>query len=65
MHSDYYSTSALNPITWLFGEASWQDSSSLAGTQKAEWVILSNKLLRQLRSVEHHEWEFIVTLDNS
>jgi hypothetical protein len=34
-------------------------------TQKTEPATLSIKLLRQLWSIEHHDWQFIITLDES
>jgi hypothetical protein len=37
----------------------------LTATQKMERVTLSIDLLRQLRSIEHHGWQFIITLDES
>jgi hypothetical protein len=41
------------------------DRHSLTATQKMERVTLSIKLLRQLRSIEHHGWQFTITLDES
>jgi hypothetical protein len=38
---------------------------SLADAQKASHVFLANQLLGELRSIKHHGWEFIVTLDES
>jgi hypothetical protein len=38
---------------------------SLTAAQKAENVTMSNQLLRQLRSIEHHGWQLIITLDQS
>jgi hypothetical protein len=38
---------------------------SLTATQKTERVTLSIELLHQLRSIEHHGWQFIITLDES
>jgi hypothetical protein len=32
-------------------------------TQEAKCVTLSNRLLCQLRSIEHHGWQFIITFD--
>jgi hypothetical protein len=40
-------------------------SHSLTATQKTERVTLSIELLRQLRSIEHHGWQFIITLTES
>jgi hypothetical protein len=37
----------------------------LTPTQKMERATLSTELLRQLRSIEHHGWQFIITLDES
>jgi hypothetical protein len=36
---------------------------TLTPTQKTERPTLSIELLRQLRSIEHHGWQFIITLD--
>jgi hypothetical protein len=33
--------------------------------QKTERDTLSIELLRQLRSIEHHGWQFIITIDES
>jgi hypothetical protein len=38
---------------------------SLTATQKTERVTLSVELLRQLCSIEHDGWQFIITLDES
>jgi hypothetical protein len=38
---------------------------TLTPPQKTECAILSIELLRQLRSIEHHGWQFIITLDDS
>jgi hypothetical protein len=40
-------------------------SHSLTDTQKASRVFLANQLFGELRSIKHHDWEFIVTLDES
>jgi hypothetical protein len=37
----------------------------LTDTQKDERITLSNQSLRQLRSIKHHGWHFIITLDES
>jgi hypothetical protein len=55
----------LNAITWLCGEASLLGSHTIAPTHKTEHVTLSIELLRQLWSIEHHGWQFIITLDES
>jgi hypothetical protein len=36
---------------------------TLTAIQKMERTTLSIELLRQLRSIEHHGWKFILTLD--
>jgi hypothetical protein len=36
---------------------------TLTLTQKTERATFSIELLRQLRSIEHHGWQFIITLD--
>jgi hypothetical protein len=36
---------------------------TITPTQKTERATLSIELLRQLRSIEHHGWQFIITLD--
>jgi hypothetical protein len=33
--------------------------------QKTEPATLSIELLRELRSIEHHGWQFIITFDKS
>jgi hypothetical protein len=38
---------------------------TLMSTQKTERATLSIEILRQLRSIEHHGWQFIITLDES
>jgi hypothetical protein len=38
-------------------------SDSLTAAQKAERITLSNKLLHQFRSIEHHGWQFMITFD--
>jgi hypothetical protein len=38
---------------------------ALTPIQKRECAILSIQLLRQLRSIEYHGWQFIITLDES
>jgi histone-lysine N-methyltransferase SETMAR len=38
---------------------------TLTPTQKTERATLSIESLRQLRSIEHHGWQFIITLDES
>jgi hypothetical protein len=38
---------------------------SLSATQKAQRVTLANQLLLELRSIKHHGWHFVVTLDES
>jgi hypothetical protein len=38
---------------------------TLMPTQKTERVTLSIEFLRQPRSIEHHGWQFIITLDES
>jgi hypothetical protein len=38
---------------------------TLTPTQKTERAILSIELLRQLRSIEHHSWQFIITINES
>jgi hypothetical protein len=40
-------------------------SYTLTPTQKTECDTLSVEFLRQLRSVEHHGWQFLITLDES
>jgi hypothetical protein len=40
-----------------------QVPNSLTVTQKAERVTLSNESLRELRSIKHHGWQFIITFD--
>jgi hypothetical protein len=37
----------------------------LTPPQKTEGAALLIELLRQLRSIEHHGWQFIITLDES
>jgi hypothetical protein len=55
----------LDTITWLCYEASRWVPHSLTAAQETEPVTLSIELLRQLRSIEHHGWQFIITLDES
>jgi hypothetical protein len=38
---------------------------TLTPTQKTERAALSIESLRQLRSIEHHGWQFTITLDES
>jgi hypothetical protein len=38
---------------------------TLTPAQKTEPATLSIELLSQLRSIEHHGWQFIITLDKS
>jgi hypothetical protein len=38
---------------------------SLMAAQKAQRVTLSSELLCELRSIKHHGWQFIITLDES
>jgi hypothetical protein len=38
---------------------------TLSPPQKTEHAILSIVLLHQLWSIEHHDWQFIITLDKS
>jgi hypothetical protein len=38
---------------------------TLTPTQKTERATLSIEFLRQLRSIEHHGWQFIITLNES
>jgi hypothetical protein len=38
---------------------------SLTATQQPEPVTFSIDLLHQPRSIEHHGWQFIITLDES
>jgi hypothetical protein len=38
---------------------------TITPTQETERATLSIELLRQLRSIEHHDWQFIITLDES
>jgi hypothetical protein len=38
---------------------------TLTPTQETECAILSLEVLRQLRSIEHHGWQFIIPLDES
>jgi hypothetical protein len=38
---------------------------TLTPTQKTERATLSIELLRQLRSIKHHGWQFVITLDES
>jgi hypothetical protein len=40
----------------------WVPHSPIA-TKKAQCVALSNELLHELRSIKHHDWQFIITLD--
>jgi hypothetical protein len=40
-------------------------SHGRTAAQKAQRVSLSKKLLRELRSIKHHGWQFIITLDES
>jgi hypothetical protein len=36
---------------------------SRTAVQKAQCITLSNELLGELRSIKHHRWQFIITLD--
>jgi hypothetical protein len=38
---------------------------TLTSTQKTEPVTLAIELLRQLWSIEQHDWQFIIILDES
>jgi hypothetical protein len=38
-------------------------SSQPNSGSKAERVTLSNELLREFRLINHHGWQFIITLD--
>jgi hypothetical protein len=38
---------------------------ALTHTQKTERATLSIELLRQPRSIEHRDWQFTITLDES
>jgi hypothetical protein len=38
---------------------------TLTPTNKIECATLSIEFLRQVRSIEHHSWQFIITLDES
>jgi hypothetical protein len=38
-------------------------SNTLTPTQETERATLSIELLHQLRSIEHHDWQSIITLD--
>jgi hypothetical protein len=40
-------------------------SHTLTPIQKTERAALSIELLRQLRSIEHHDWQFIITFNES
>jgi hypothetical protein len=40
-------------------------SHNMRTAQKAERVSLSNESFTQLRSIEYHAWQFIITLDGS
>jgi hypothetical protein len=61
LHSNYYSSSTLNAIIWLDGEASSLDPHTLTFTQETKPVTLSI----ELRSIKHHGWQFIITLEES
>jgi hypothetical protein len=63
MHANDYSPPTFNAITWLCGEAPSLGSHSVTPTQKPERASLSIEILLQLRSVQHHGWQFIITLD--
>jgi hypothetical protein len=65
MEYKVYNPSALNIITWLCGETSSLGSPHPHAYSKMERAILSIELLRQLRSIEHHGWHFIITLGES
>jgi hypothetical protein len=65
LHSNYSSPSTLNAITWLCGELSSLASPHLTPAQQTERATLSIELLRQLWSIEHQPWQFIITLGES
>jgi hypothetical protein len=45
----------MKPLRWV--------PCRLTATQKTLHAILSNELLPQLRFIERHGWQFIITLD--
>jgi hypothetical protein len=38
---------------------------AMTDSQKARRITLSNQLLLEIRSIKHHGWHFIITLDES
>jgi hypothetical protein len=57
--------STRNAIAWLYGEASALGSLQPRPTQNPERVTPSNELPRQLYSIDHQDWQFTITLDES
>jgi hypothetical protein len=56
---------AVGASTWLCDEATSLGPAQPGGESKAECVTRSNKLLRQLHSIEHHDWPFVITRNES
>jgi hypothetical protein len=51
-------------IIWLCGETSSLGSQHPHTYSKTQHATLSIEHLRQLRSIEHHGWQFIITFDD-